>query len=1244
MKSGLDELEGGFRSTASQAGVLGAALSGMGLAGVAAGAALVGIGAAAGKARQAFDYADEIADTAAKLAVTTDALQEYRYAIELLGGQTADADSALEGFAKTLGLAQSGLSKKAIKPFQALGLDPTTFSSAEEGLEAVIEKLSALGSTAQQAALADKLGIGSIIPAIRAGGDAIADLRKEARETGQVMDASLIQKGGEANDELLKLSGTLRTEINSALIQLAPSLTAVAGGVKDIATELRPVIELFAKLKQFDDWSKERDWSKHWGSPVVAQVIGQRTGLANFGPWAARALGLNRKPADAAATAAPAAPPVPKPDGTLVDIPDAGAADKAAKRAAASEAAIEQATAAELSARLALARGVERVAALKLQQVDAETKAANRRLSEDAAAGDISRASAQIATDLNNKAAAAKKELIEREKIDALAEMEFSARQSILRDLDRLTTLQAEAANTLEARDKAERQIMAQQHRLEQDQLAHRGSQIDALDAEAQNAHAAAVAAQADRQAAEKAAQAQEHRARVLQQSVDLADAELEGQAAILGHQADLARSAYEYTVISQKLAEIERERLRLAAQAVIDDEKATPAAKKRAKLQLDYVAYLQKHNNEERQRREALLQDFQNASGGVRNMIDAFDNLDFATMANEFKNLVDGLESTSGKIAAVAGIVDGIGRAIGGTTGSTMSGAASGAMAGLTLSGGNPIGAAVGAIVGGIGGFLSGNKAKKQAKAEAAKKLADDRLQLDIALLEAQGRSLEALALSRKRELDAMDASLRGLQQQIWNEQDSLRIQQEGAALALQIADMDDAILGTNTALVARRAEELKAIDPLNRHLQEIIWARQDEAAALEKAREIAETKQGLENQIMEASGDAVGALTAKRALELAEIAKVDASLVPLLQRLFDVQDAAKATAEAEARLAAQREAADQAVAAARDALSAAYDREADALKGVIDKFKAFASSLASFRQQLTQQGIASASPAAQYAQAKADFERVSALAAKGDEEALGDLQSVSEQFLTVSKEFAPDALTYLRDLSAVKASVVAAEAYANQQVDAASKELELLQKQVDTLLLINESVLSVADAIAGLKSALGRQAEAATVSKAQSTINDLTKGGKFEGYTREQLYSWQNLPAESRSPWALPAPMLAAWNTLQALKDAGINVPGFAKGGVFTNGVVSQPTLFNTAVMGEGGMPEAIMPLARGPDGLGVRVMGSANDNALATEVARLGGDVGRLVKLADDTLILLKKTSLNSTSFRTTAVVGG
>jgi hypothetical protein len=56
---------------------------------------------------------------------------------------------------------------------------------------------------------------------------------------------------------------------------------------------------------------------------------------------------------------------------------------------------------------------------------------------------------------------------------------------------------------------------------------------------------------------------------------------------------------------------------------------------------------------------------------------------------------------------------------------------------------------------------------------AAAAMKLKNEQDQLQIQLLEAQGKASEALALKRQLELASMDESLRGLQEQIYHEQD---------------------------------------------------------------------------------------------------------------------------------------------------------------------------------------------------------------------------------------------------------------------------------------------------------------------------------------------------------------------------------------------------------------------------------------------------------------------------------------
>jgi phage-related minor tail protein len=72
------------------------------------------------------------------------------------------------------------------------------------------------------------------------------------------------------------------------------------------------------------------------------------------------------------------------------------------------------------------------------------------------------------------------------------------------------------------------------------------------------------------------------------------------------------------------------------------------------------------------------------------------------------------------------------------------------------------------------------------------------------------------------------------------------------------------------------------------------------------------------------------------------------------------------------------------------------------------------------------------------------------------------------------------------------------------------------------------------------------------------------------------------------------------------------------FAAGGVFTNSIVSAPTAFNLGLMGEAG-PEAIMPLARGAGGqLGVRAtMGGAHGPwaAMLAELAALRAELALL-----------------------------
>ena len=222
-----------------------------------------------------------------------------------------------------------------------------------------------------------------------------------------------------------------------------------------------------------------------------------------------------------------------------------------------------------------------------------------------------------------------------------------------------------------------------------------------------------------------------------------------------------------------------------------------------------------------------------------------------------------------------------------------------------------------------------------KQAKAvfDAAR----PRREMEIQLMEAQGDAVGALAAQRALELEGIDANLRGLQQQIYAAQDATKAaealseaQTKAAEEAAQMAedaallardrrtleiDLMDALGNSTDALAARRALELEGMDATLRGLQTQIWAANDARVASEAAAEAAKVaaeeqsraleavaklnsdRRELEIQLLEAQGNAVEALAARRAIELEAM---DASLVAIKMQIWAAQ--AKADADAEA------------------------------------------------------------------------------------------------------------------------------------------------------------------------------------------------------------------------------------------------------------------------------------------------------------------------------------------------------
>jgi len=201
--------------------------------------------------RAAMQAAGEIADTATRIGVSTDALQEWRYVAVKSGEDAKAADQALGSFAEKLALAGSQLNKQAVKDFGALGFSPEqlkSFKSTEEALDAVVDRISALKSESDRAAIADRLGLGGLVVAIRSGADEVAKLRDEARQLGVVMDADVVKRGADAQSQFETLSRVIDVQLKSAFLDLAPAITAAIGLVAQLATALGDALDQWRDL------------------------------------------------------------------------------------------------------------------------------------------------------------------------------------------------------------------------------------------------------------------------------------------------------------------------------------------------------------------------------------------------------------------------------------------------------------------------------------------------------------------------------------------------------------------------------------------------------------------------------------------------------------------------------------------------------------------------------------------------------------------------------------------------------------------------------------------------------------------------------------------------------------------------------------------------------------------------------------------------------------------------------------
>ncbi|SDA38010.1 Prophage tail length tape measure protein [Janthinobacterium sp. 344] len=167
------------------------------------------------------------------------------------------------------------------------------------------------------------------------------------------------------------------------------------------------------------------------------------------------------------------------------------------------------------------------------------------------------------------------------------------------------------------------------------------------------------------------------------------------------------------------------------------------------------------------------------------------------------------------------------------------------------------------------------------------------------------------------------------------------------------------------------------------------------------------------------------------------------------------------------------------KAVTSAKDALAKAYETESAAAKSALEKSKSWVATLNGLNSSMALGAQSTLTPEQKYAEARAQFEKTLAAANAGDATAQSGLSAAEQAFLTASQVVNASDARYAADYARVVEANKEALKWAAAQVDVQQASLDALNAQVSGLITINDSVLTVAQAIAGLRTAMGGAAD---------------------------------------------------------------------------------------------------------------------------------------------------------------------
>jgi archaellum component FlaC len=177
--------------------------------------------------KKPLELADNIDEMAQRLGVSTDRLQELLHAATVTGASIEDLEVGLRNLNRRLGEAGAG-ERSAVDLFKRMGISQAQASALELGdaLDVVADKLAKTSNEQERTRLEMELFGRSgtkLHPMLAEGAAGLKKYGDEARRLGLVMDESMIQKAGKANDQLDVLARVIKVNLATAIAEFTAS-------------------------------------------------------------------------------------------------------------------------------------------------------------------------------------------------------------------------------------------------------------------------------------------------------------------------------------------------------------------------------------------------------------------------------------------------------------------------------------------------------------------------------------------------------------------------------------------------------------------------------------------------------------------------------------------------------------------------------------------------------------------------------------------------------------------------------------------------------------------------------------------------------------------------------------------------------------------------------------------------------------------------------------------------------------